>query len=405
MVSSSSCPPTYRPCEAAAAPPPPPGAPSTWGRYQRRASGSTAQANLRKIIAIITSVFPPLPDPNALQSQLVPPPPPPPVSLEMGESESRVLSGHGMRIDLRLRLGPPSEVGGRISRDKEEDPEAGLPSSACSAVGEEGMTKLTEAGGGSSGVAALETAESGIVSASYDGAHGSGMLDSNSPEEEEKSSEGEWDAQGQGRGRAGEEEVEDSRAEKGEEERGGGEKGGEEREARPCSEITTFRGNTGGRGTEESDATEGGSFVRTEEAAVVREKKKNKSRKMDSDNEADTGRSCRRRDEGYLGLLLEAVRQVSGGDEDPRKQEHAEERREGGRKSRGGPCAAAALDQYEVLVGEDEALGPVVRSKRGRSQALPSRYRDSVLDPWRKYSGGGGGHNRQLQRRQARTAR
>ncbi|XP_074556197.1 uncharacterized protein LOC141812007 [Curcuma longa] len=100
---------------------------------------------------------------------------------------------------------------------------------------------------------------------------------------------------------------------------------------------------------------------------------------------------------GYLDLLLEAVRQVSGVafDDDDDAPAADKSKRE----------AAAAVDEEDqhppappgakrtkeageywtqLDVYEEAETAPIVRSKRGRSQALPSRYRDSILDPWRK---------------------
>ncbi|KAJ0973451.1 hypothetical protein J5N97_021410 [Dioscorea zingiberensis] len=82
----------------------------------------------------------------------------------------------------------------------------------------------------------------------------------------------------------------------------------------------------------------------------------------------------RERSEGHLDLLLEAVRQASAGvyTDGPEEKESETSKRS---KRRGACCSS--LELYEDS-------GPVVRSKRGRNQALPSRYRDSVLEPWRK---------------------
>ncbi|KAJ0976778.1 hypothetical protein J5N97_012252 [Dioscorea zingiberensis] len=81
----------------------------------------------------------------------------------------------------------------------------------------------------------------------------------------------------------------------------------------------------------------------------------------------------RRKNEGYLDLLLEAVRQVSGG----LFSEGADEKESETKAVAAESSKRSGLDLYEET-------GPVVRSKRGRSQALPSRYRDSVLEPWGK---------------------
>ncbi|CAL9048409.1 unnamed protein product [Musa banksii] len=98
-----------------------------------------------------------------------------------------------------------------------------------------------------------------------------------------------------------------------------------------------------------------------------------------------------RENQGCLDLLLEAVRQVSGGvfEEGPeeKKVEPEASPAEG---------SSAPPDRAPTFSGgggkkrwipsdlDDTETAPIVRSKRGRSQALPRRYRDSVLDPWRK---------------------
>ncbi|PWA60117.1 hypothetical protein CTI12_AA384970 [Artemisia annua] len=66
-----------------------------------------------------------------------------------------------------------------------------------------------------------------------------------------------------------------------------------------------------------------------------------------------------KRDEGLLGLLLEAVEFV----EKPAKRK----------------CWTAATEAEWYAEFEDTS--PVVRSKRGRNQVLPYKYRDSVVEP------------------------
>ncbi|KAL0921092.1 hypothetical protein M5K25_008127 [Dendrobium thyrsiflorum] len=100
--------------------------------------------------------------------------------------------------------------------------------------------------------------------------------------------------------------------------------------------------------------------------------------------------------EGYLDLLLEAARHVSRESEDidnekaspdaprpPAASASASATRkrtassQAASRSKRRAAAAASFNAYE----ETE---PIVRSRRGRNQALPSRYRDSILEPWRK---------------------
>ncbi|KAH7680582.1 Histone-lysine N-methyltransferase protein [Dioscorea alata] len=95
----------------------------------------------------------------------------------------------------------------------------------------------------------------------------------------------------------------------------------------------------------------------------------------------------RRRSEGYLDVLVEAVRQVSGffSDEEEEEEEDEEEEEEKEEEARAEEEAAAAAESRKKRgLDLEEECGPVVRSKRGRNQALPSRYRDSVLEPWGK---------------------
>lgn len=284
---------------------------------------------------------------------------------------------------MRLRLGPAWE----------EDHEAGLLSSACSAVGEEttNAVVVVVAVDGSSPTPPKTAESEEIVSGSFHEARDSGILVANSFSG--RSSEGECDAD-DGAGDADAEQEEEGVKEV----RGG--KGEEDEEGRPSySEITNARGKASG-GEEESDGSEdaaaGGRIKNGGGGTGGRGK----------------GKRCRRGDEGYLGLLLEAVRQVSGelfgidgvGEEEAEDDDDDDDRgRKAGkaekREKEEGTCffpvAAAAAAA---------AWGPVVRSKRGRSQVLPSRYRDSVLEPWRKQPSGAAGHHH-LQRRRRRPGR
>ncbi|KAK9061594.1 hypothetical protein SSX86_018776 [Deinandra increscens subsp. villosa] len=104
------------------------------------------------------------------------------------------------------------------------------------------------------------------------------------------------------------------------------------------------------------------------------------------------------RDEGYLGLLIEAAQLILGVDSDsdsepdgkppsrqaePRRSKSkfvdapATERGGGGKRRQQCWTAAAEAEWY----AEFEDTSPVVKSKRGRNQVLPFRYRDSVVEP------------------------
>ncbi|XXG64956.1 hypothetical protein AAC387_Pa05g2775 [Persea americana] len=114
-----------------------------------------------------------------------------------------------------------------------------------------------------------------------------------------------------------------------------------------------------------------------------------------STKEAVEQEQSEKKNEGYLHLLLEAVRQISGDFEDddqplgkkPKPETEPATKPEpkpepvrcccGSKKK---DCCCWMNDFY----GGFEDTAPVVRSKRGRNQVLPSRYRDSVLEPWKR---------------------
>lgn len=84
-----------------------------------------------------------------------------------------------------------------------------------------------------------------------------------------------------------------------------------------------------------------------------------------------------------LDLLIEAARVLSGKDESDSEGELTSR---GGESEGGGRVIKKRKERWVVvdLYGDDvvqEEREPVVRSKRGRNQALPYRFRDSVLEP------------------------
>ncbi|KAJ4827361.1 hypothetical protein Tsubulata_014952 [Turnera subulata] len=101
--------------------------------------------------------------------------------------------------------------------------------------------------------------------------------------------------------------------------------------------------------------------------------------------------SCRhKKSNDSLALLIEAAEIVSGNnmgeDEEMERPDDSDKAAKNGSASspnkRSGKCSLVA-DLYGR--GSDDEMSPVVRSKRGRSQVLPSRYRDSVLlEPWKR---------------------
>ncbi|KAJ6739378.1 hypothetical protein OIU74_004195 [Salix koriyanagi] len=80
-----------------------------------------------------------------------------------------------------------------------------------------------------------------------------------------------------------------------------------------------------------------------------------------------------------LTLLIEAAEMFSGNLED--KESDSEKREETSSGSKTSCKCSWVVDLYE-----DSTSPPVVRSKRGRSQVLPYRYRDSsfLLEPWKR---------------------
>lgn len=85
-----------------------------------------------------------------------------------------------------------------------------------------------------------------------------------------------------------------------------------------------------------------------------------------------------------LDLLIEAAEMISDRDycvsEKDKEVEEVEE--SGGSMKRNKDDTSVNVE--EEGLGEFEDISPVVRSKRGRSQVLPHRFRDSVLEPWKK---------------------
>ncbi|KAK4370601.1 hypothetical protein RND71_010076 [Anisodus tanguticus] len=97
--------------------------------------------------------------------------------------------------------------------------------------------------------------------------------------------------------------------------------------------------------------------------------------------------------QGFMGLLIEAATLIFGdfNDENPkpeceRKSFKSESTREKLRLDEDDDVAAkkqVKRRNYECTeeVTEDKSSYPLVRSKRGRIQVLPNKYRDSILEP------------------------
>lgn len=92
----------------------------------------------------------------------------------------------------------------------------------------------------------------------------------------------------------------------------------------------------------------------------------------------------KQRDEGYLGLLIEAAQLILGEETEKPKKSPASKHMEASSAARRGTkrkqqCWTAAAEAEWHAEFEDTS--PVVKSKRGRSQVLPYKYRDSVVEP------------------------
>ncbi|KAH1159291.1 hypothetical protein GYH30_031155 [Glycine max] len=118
-----------------------------------------------------------------------------------------------------------------------------------------------------------------------------------------------------------------------------------------------------------------------EKSVEVSEKLDNNNINEGNDQEETT--SFKGRDGNCFDLLIEAARVVSGKDEPDSGEESGlggelKTRRASEEKRRE---KWVVVDLYGDVLEETE---PVVRSKRGRNQALPYRFRDSVVEPLKR---------------------
>ena len=255
----------------------------------------------------------------------IPPPETPKESQDFETKESENNNNRGVGIDLNLRLGPLVE-----SEEEEESlAENGNNLSACSVV---------------VGKVSAESTDS--VAESAPAVH----VDHVVTVAAEKSSESECDPK------------EKLAAEK----------------AVEVSEITTQQRVEESSEIDDDDDDEEVVVVKT--VAFKREENENKST------------DC-------LGLLVEAARLISGNfeeeeeedEESPSHHHHhrgkklsselglglEKSKRKRKRNSRKNSSGGGTVEDWM------EDTSPVVKSKRGRNQVLPTRYRDSVLEPWK----------------------
>ncbi|XP_068664238.1 uncharacterized protein [Aristolochia californica] len=329
---------------------------------------STAQMRLQRIIQVISSGLKEAP--GELR---------PPVSNreyrngESGAEGSRApsrdfLSGFG--IDLNLRLGSSGEVLSWEDQVATTVEEAEGVSSVCSGVGGNGPK--------ASGVGLSSSVESGDVSTIEKSPY-----EECDPKQAVKISE---NLAAKDDNRAGDE---------------------NEVEVREVSGITNVEGKARRDGSnKERDRDEEAESSHERDSPTGISHKDEEAVPLEA-GELD-GKEKRKEEHGggegdYLHLLLDAVRHISGDFDDepppplpsPREEEpektttivtersEPEGEPEPSRSSRPVRKREWWQDFYGAF---EEETAPIVRSKRGRNQILPSRYRDSVLDPWKPLS-------------------
>ncbi|XVE79313.1 hypothetical protein DITRI_Ditri14bG0048300 [Diplodiscus trichospermus] len=118
----------------------------------------------------------------------------------------------------------------------------------------------------------------------------------------------------------------------------------------------------------------------TDVSSDVTEIQKSDEFKSSTDGEVKTAAAFN----DSLDLLIEAAEMIS----ERGYCENEKHKEVGGAEKSAGSSMKRNKDSL-VNVGEErfeefEDISPLVRSKRGRSQVLPHRFRDSVLEPWKK---------------------
>ncbi|KAF2300769.1 hypothetical protein GH714_015652 [Hevea brasiliensis] len=135
------------------------------------------------------------------------------------------------------------------------------------------------------------------------------------------------------------------------------------------------------------------------EAKDVKQEAKEKQESLDGDDGGvkiappfQEEEEEKRKKNGCFSLPIEAAEMVSGSSEDKEefKAPPSQEKESEPAKVRNGESSRNSEGfSVENSFADNEDTSPVVRSKRGRSQVLPSRYRDSVilLAPWKRLAG------------------
>ncbi|KAA8544197.1 hypothetical protein F0562_022167 [Nyssa sinensis] len=133
----------------------------------------------------------------------------------------------------------------------------------------------------------------------------------------------------------------------------------------------------------------------------VKEEELRRKQKESEDETRSFGRN-RYRNEGCLGLLIEAAKLIDSGEFEPVKvkqsRNHLLSNELGKDESQMMTESETATNESVTrgwkrkeslavnVYGDFEETSPVVRSKRGRSQVLPYKYRDSVVEPLKQLS-------------------
>ncbi|GMI92239.1 hypothetical protein HRI_002893200 [Hibiscus trionum] len=145
---------------------------------------------------------------------------------------------------------------------------------------------------------------------------------------------------------------------------------------------------------EKSDCVAENSFIEdktatataTDASSEVTDVQKSEEVKSGTDGEVKTAASEAAAFNDSLGLLIEAAEMIAYMDYcmNGKEKEVEEVENSGGGGSMERDKDYSVNVEVEGFEEIEDTAAPVVRSKRGRSQVLPLRYRDSVLEPWIK---------------------
>ncbi|XWS71514.1 hypothetical protein CRYUN_Cryun03dG0144400 [Craigia yunnanensis] len=137
--------------------------------------------------------------------------------------------------------------------------------------------------------------------------------------------------------------------------------------------------NTDGEQEEETEEIQEKTATATDISSDVTEMGKSDDFKSGTDGEIKTAAAFH----DSLDLLIEAAEMISDRDycQNEKNKEVEEIEKSGGSMKRN---KDSLVNIREEGFEEFEDISPVVRSKRGRNRVLPHRFRDSVLEPWKK---------------------